>query len=96
MINPLCSFELWFDHYTSLLDPQSIFWFKGTNTLIIKTIASGLIIALVSAHYGSKAKSSTLEVMRGLSRANVMSVIYILLIYFVVLILESHGWTFSL
>lgn len=95
VINPLCSFELWFEHYTRLLNPQAIFWFKGTGTLMVKTISSGVVIALISAHYGSKVKRSSLDIMRGLSQANVMSVIYILLIYFIILIMESRGWIFS-
>ena len=94
-INPLCAYEQWIEHYFRLITDQDSSWsisFKGTSTLVLKTMISGVVIALVSAHYGSLPKNSALDTMKALSRANVLSVILILLIFFCILILESKGW----
>lgn len=93
VINPLCAYEQWFQHYTRLIDIGHPLWFKGSEALILKTMLSGVIIGLVSAYFGSKTKHSTLDSMTALSRANVVSVILILLVFFVILVLESKGWS---
>ena len=93
-INPLCAYEQWMEHYFRLITDQDSSWsisFKGTSTLVLKTMVSGVVIALVSAYYGSRPKKSALDTMKALSRANVLSVILILLIFFCILILESKG-----
>lgn len=93
-INPLCAFEQWIEHYFRLIrlsEDAYLFGFKGTGTLILKTMTSGLVIALISAYHGSRPKTSALDTMKSLSKANVHSVIMILIIFFCILILESKG-----
>ena len=94
-INPLCAYEQWIEHYFRLIIDQTAWWpmnFKGTGSLALKTIISGVVIGLVSSYHGSRPKKSALDTMKALSRANVHSVILILLIFFCILILESRGW----
>lgn len=87
--NSLCTFYTWRDTYWAALHPSGMFWFKGTGLFIAKTAISGLCIALISAYYGSKPRKTSLETMANLSGANVMSVLIILVVFFLLLLIES-------
>ena len=88
--NPLCTFYIWSDTYWAALKPSGIFWFEGTGMFIIKTILSGLAIALISTYYGAQKRKSSLETMENLSKANVMSVLVTLLLFFILLLIEAN------
>ncbi len=93
VINPLCTLDIWYAHYIKLLEPTRGVWYKGAEMLLLKTTLSGVSIALISVRYGSKVKRSSLDMMRALSKANVFSVICVLIIYFLLLVWESQRWT---
>ena len=92
-INPLSTLHLWYEHYSRLLEPYGYLWFEGIEMVFIKTTLSGLIIAIVSSICGSRPNRNTLDVMRSLSRANVLSVTFTLILFFIILLWESGSWT---
>lgn len=87
--NPLCTFYTWKATYWAGLHPQAWFWFEGTPLFFIKTALSGMCIAFISTYYGTKKRSTSIETMTNLSRANVMNVLVILMVFFLLLLLES-------
>lgn len=87
--NPLCTFYTWRDTYWATLQPSGLLWFKGTGLFVAKTAISGICIAMISAYYGSRPRKTSLETMANLSGANVMSVLVILVVFFLLLLLES-------
>jgi len=87
--NPLCTFYTWYHTYWASLHPAGILWFEGTGLFILKTMSSGLCIALISAYYGSRPRKTSLETMTNLSRANVWSVLVILVVFFLLLLAEA-------
>lgn len=88
--NPLCTFYTWTSTYWASLHPMGWLWFDGTGLFIVKTMTAGICIALISFIYGTKKKRSSLDTMTNLSRANVMSVLVTLAVFFVFLILETQ------
>lgn len=87
--NPLCTYYTWVNTYWAGLKPSSIFWFDGTALFMVKTMVSGLFIALICSYYGSRKRKTSLETMANLSGANVMSVLVTLLVFFILLLIEA-------
>lgn len=87
--NPLCTFYVWSDTYWANLKPSGFLWFDGTGMFIVKTVLSGIAIALISTYYGAQKRKSSLETMENLSKANVMSVLTTLLLFFLLLLIEA-------
>ena len=90
LTNPLCTYYIWADTYWANLKPSGMFWFDGTGMFIVKTVVSGLAIALISTYYGAQKRKSSLETMENLSKANVMSVLVTLLLFFILLLAEAN------
>jgi ABC-type lipoprotein export system ATPase subunit/ABC-type transporter Mla maintaining outer membrane lipid asymmetry permease subunit MlaE len=86
--NPLCTWYTWSNTYLAGLKIHHIMWPNGTTFFILKTLLSGLWIALISIYYGSKIRKSTMESMQDLAQANVMSVLSVLLTFFILLLIE--------
>ena len=87
--NPLCTFYTWVDTYWAGLQPTAGVWFGGTPLFILKTMSAGVCIALISAYYGTRKRKSSLETMTNLSRANVLSVLVTLGVFFALLMCEA-------
>lgn len=87
--NPLCTFYTWRDTYWAHLKPTGLFWFEGSGLFMLKTMSAGICIALISAYYGTKKRKTSLDTMTHLSRANVLSVLITLLVFFMLLVFEA-------
>ncbi len=87
--NPLCTFYTWRDTYWANLKPSAMVWFEGSSLFLVKTMSAGVCIALISAYYGTRKRKSSLDTMTNLSRANVLSVLITLAVFFVLLVIES-------
>lgn len=86
--NPLCSFYTWYDSFWLGLSPRYGFWFAGSELLLLKAGLSGTAIALISTHFGTRPRRTSLDTMKHLSAANVLSIMAILCIFFAILVWE--------
>jgi ABC-type multidrug transport system ATPase subunit/ABC-type transporter Mla maintaining outer membrane lipid asymmetry permease subunit MlaE len=89
LTNPLCTFYTWRDTYWASLHATGGVWFEGSGLFILKTAVAGICIALISAYYGTRKRQTSLDMMTYLSRANVMSVLVTLVVFFMLLVYEA-------
>ena len=86
--NPLCSWYTWKNTYIAGLNIHHGIFPSGTLFFVLKTFLSGLWIALISMYYGSKIRRNSMETMQDLAQANVVSVLWILFTFFILLVIE--------
>ena len=82
-------FYTWRDTYWASLHATGGVWFEGSGLFILKTAVAGICIALISAYYGTRKRQTSLDMMTYLSRANVMSVLVTLVVFFMLLVYEA-------
>lgn len=91
LTHPLCHFYTWYDSYWAGLHPRSGIWFSGMGYFLAKTLLSGLAIGCTCIWFGTRERSTSLETLKRLSSANVVSVFCILLIFSFFLVMERSG-----
>ena len=87
--NPLCTYYTWTSTYWANLKPAAYVWFEGSALFMVKTMFAGCCIGLISSYYGMKKRRTSLDTLTNLSRANVLSVLITLFVFFLLLVFEA-------
>jgi len=78
----------WDGHFhRGLIEPGSAFY-KGTGWTLIKVLACGLGVGAISYFQGMRAKSSAVEVSRGITRTIIWATLFVLLVHFAFAFIE--------
>jgi ABC-type transporter Mla maintaining outer membrane lipid asymmetry ATPase subunit MlaF/ABC-type transporter Mla maintaining outer membrane lipid asymmetry permease subunit MlaE len=78
----------WDGHFhRALVQPGSMFY-AGTGWTLVKVLACGLGIGAVSYFQGMRAKSSAVEVSRGITRTIIWGTLFVLLVHFAFAFIE--------
>lgn len=89
--NPLCTLYIWLNTYWASLHPTGFFglyWFDGMGFFFLKSILSAIAMGITVFYFGTKERKNPLDGTQNLSKSNVWSIGFILLIFFVILLIE--------